>query len=411
MDEPRTLEDLSKGLEEVKRMDFKTKAEYDRFKDLGFKTKSQYDTFVKDLPQLLEFAFVGDADQVDELLKSSKKDIILLKALLRSSVKEYYDYTEKTVLHVAAEKGHDGVIGTLLKYIELLKRGKDDSHDSILNLTTFTADSKPDETALHLAAATTFGPPEKKDDIQIEEYKGPSTKAVLELLLTHGANPLRRNAAGQSAFCVARSRNTAVATAVFKQHAEKRRWEPPPAPIYYRLSVMTEPKKKPRILPSVCVEIIPSLQLLVGSDATSTTFTVCSLKSLLSKCIKEPEFLSWPNEGEHEESSLPILWLKFEVTPIPDPGENGAAATAEANKEKRLVLCRVNELPLTLSGLSPSSRYRVRVAAANALKNGHYGAWKDSAEPSSIEVRTLPRLCDFVRRCLRGLGAQHLPGA
>ena len=405
MDEPRTLEDLSKGLEEVKRMDFKTKAEYDRFKDLGFKTKSQYDTFVKDLPQLLEFAFVGDADQVDELLKSSKKDIILLKALLRSSVKEYYDYTEKTVLHVAAEKGHDGVIGTLLKYIELLKRGKDDSHDSILNLTTFTADSKPDETALHLAAATTFGPPEKKDDIQIEEYKGPSTKAVLELLLNAGANPLRRNAAGQSAFCVARSRNTAVATAVFKQHAEKRRWEPPPAPIYYRLSVMTEPKKKPRILPSVCVEIIPSLQLLVGSDATSTTFTVCSLKSLLSKCIKVP------NEGEHEESSLPILWLKFEVTPIPDPGENGAAATAEANKEKRLVLCRVNELPLTLSGLSPSSRYRVRVAAANALKNGHYGAWKDSAEPSSIEVRTLPRLCDFVRRCLRGLGAQHLPGA
>ena len=138
MDEPRTLEDLSKGLEEVKRMEFKTKAEYDRFKDLGFKTKSQYDTFVKDLPQLLEFAFVGDADQVDELLKSSKKDIILLKALLRSSVKEYYDYTEKTVLHVAAEKGHDGVIGTLLKYIELLKRGKDDSHDSILNLTTLT---------------------------------------------------------------------------------------------------------------------------------------------------------------------------------------------------------------------------------------------------------------------------------
>ena len=168
---------------------------------------------------------------------------------------------------------------------------------------------------------------------------------------------------------------------------------------------MTEPPKKPRILPSVCVEIIPSLQLLVGSDATSTTFTVCSLKSLLSKCIKVP------NEGEHEESSLPILWLKFEVTPILDPGENGAAATAEANKEKRLVLCRVNELPLTLSGLSPSSRYRVRVAAANALKNGHYGAWKDSAEPSSIEVRTLPRLCDFVRRCLRGLGAQHLPGA
>ena len=40
------------------------------------------------------------------------------------------------------------------------------------------------------------------------------------------------------------------------------------------------------------------------------------------------------------------------------------------------MLCRVNELPLTLSGLSPSSRYRGM--SQLRMPDGHYGAWKDT---------------------------------
>ena len=378
---------------------------------------------------LLECAWSGhlpsSITRAQEILKNCDSKEVEVHLMRSDGVMGFDQSTGATALHLAARRGQVKMLKLLLKYYKDHKAAMPANFVDIPTLRNTT----PHETPLHLAAKSGVDVAEVKSGVDVAE-ESRNCVEVMKVLLENGAKVHLRDSDGRTAFCMARQFSLTdktprdwdgvgkTAVEVLKEECQKRGIKCPAAP-EYRVLMVNE-----RVLPSVIVEVKeestqkkPSLRLLLRGRSSATSFTVCSLGDIFSPGLRDKlknatsykkicfEANVEDREGETAQT-LPILRLKLKVELVePERG---------AEPYHRIVLCRTSELPLTIGGLKPSSKYKVSIAAISALGTGPYGKWmgvsEKPGEKPSITVATLPRLCAFVRRCLKCLGAQNLPG-